>query len=216
MVYEKNMDKVTYFYDVTYDKEKLQKILKKLKNYSYVTSCKGQMSGSAITKWPVTRRNILKRVYSFISSKNGISNCKLIPETVVHHTENGNNFVTYEYTFEKFPDLYYFIDIIINNKGLINYEFLYGDLAIHSNVFWNIDRIKQVALEDLLNYIYSPQLENCNIESFRELNEKNYDYKGLYELYKETLESFKFKLIAIKENVDNQEVVSGLVLQKIK
>ena len=68
MVYEDNKDNVTYFYNVTYDKEKLNEILEKLEKYSYVTSRKGRMSGGVITKWPITRRNILKKVYSYVSS----------------------------------------------------------------------------------------------------------------------------------------------------
>ena len=216
MVYVECKDKKEYFYDVTYDKEKLQNILEKLRNYSYVKSSKEQMSGSAITKWPATMKNIEKRVEYFVSLKNGISNPKLLPETVVHHTENGNNFVTYEYIYEKFPDLYYFIDIIINNKSLVDYDFLYGESVPHSIIFLDEDSIKQITLAELLEYIHSPQLVDCNMESFRDLNDRNYDYKGLNKLYKETLESFKFKLVAIKEVVDNQEVVSGLTLQKIR
>lgn len=216
MVYVECKDKKEYFYDVTYDKEKLQNILEKLRNYSYVKSSKGKMSGSAITKWPATMKNIEKRVEYFVSLKNGISNPKLLPETVVHHTENGNNFVTYEYIYEKFPDLYYFIDIIINNKSLVDYDFLYGESAPCSIMFLDESSIKQIALAELLEYIHSPQLVDCNMESFRDINDRNYDYKGLNKLYKETLESFKFKLVAIKEVVDNQEVVSGLTLQKIR
>ena len=66
----------------------------------------------------------------------------------------------------------------------------------------------QLVLEGLLNYINSQELVNHNLE--------NYDYKGLNELYKETLECFKFNLVAIKEYLDNQEIVSGLLLQKKK
>jgi len=216
MIYEEKKDKVAYFYNVTYDKEKLKEILEKLKKYGYVTTRKGQMVGSAITKWPVTRKNVLKRVYTYVTSKKYHKNCKLIPETVVHHTENGNNFVTYEYIFEKFPDLYYFIDIIINNKCLIDYGFVFGEKVANLSIFWNIDRIKQFVLEALLEYINSPQLENHNLENHMEESEEKYDYIGLNELYKETLECFEFKLIAIKEYVDNQEVMSGLSLQRKK
>ena len=60
------------------------------------------------------------------------------------------------------------------------------------------------------------ELVNHNSKNDAEISNQKYDYKGLNELYKKTLECFSFKLIAIKEFVDNQEVISGLSLQRKK
>ena len=70
----------------------------------------------------------------------------------------------------------------------------------------------QLVIEAILNYINSKELTDNNSK----INNENYDYKGLNELYKETLECLKFNLIAVKENVSDKEVISGLSLQKKK
>lgn len=215
MIYEEKKDKIVYIYDVTYDKEKLKEILEKLEKYSYILIGNGFMGGS-ITRWPATKKNIQKRVSSIFYLRYWNSKNILLPETIVHHTENNSNYVTYEYSFEKLPDLYAYIDIIINNRNIMNYadSFEYGTRDLNMNyMFTHRD---QLVLEGLLNYINSQELVNHNLKNSLEINNEKYDYKGLNELYKETLECFKFKLIAIKEYLDNQEIVSGLLLQKKK
>lgn len=69
---------------------------------------------------------------------------------------------------------------------------------------------EQLCMEGILNYINSPEL-NINTTS-----NKKYDYKGLNELYKETLECFNFNLIAIKEYINSQEIISGTSMQRKK
>ncbi len=67
----------------------------------------------------------------------------------------------------------------------------------------------QLVLEGILNYVNSPELTNHSSIN----DEKEYDYKGLNELYKETLECFNFNLIAIKEFLKEPEQVDILKLQ---
>lgn len=215
MVYEEKKDKAVYFYNVTYDKEKLQEILEKLKKYSYVLIGTGQIAGE-ITKWPATKKNIEKRVINLCGSSSELSNYTLYPETIVHHTENNNDFVTYEYSFEKLPDLYHYIDIIINNKSVRDYVGLFGQGKGILNMFFSQVHKEQRVLEGILNYINSPELVNHYSKNNTETSDQKYDYKGLNELYRQTLECFKFNLCAIKEYLDNQEVISGLLLQRKK
>ena len=69
--------------------------------------------------------------------------------------------------------------------------------------------------KDKIVYIYDVTYDKEKLKEILKKLEK-YGYKGLNELYKETLECFKFNLVAIKEYLDNQEIVSGLLLQKKK
>lgn len=215
MIYEEEKDNAVYFYNVTYDKEKLKEILKKLEKYSYTTRNNGQIAGN-ITRWPATMKNIQKRVTSIFYATHNVQNNTLHPETIVHHSENNCDYITYQYSSKKFPDLYHYIDIIVNNKDVMNYIDLFGYATGKLNMFYALDHKEQLILEGILNYINSKELTNHNSENIIEINEQEYDYKGLNELYKETLECFNFKLIAIKEYVYNQETVSGLSLQRKK
>lgn len=215
MIFEEKKDNAIRFYDVTYDKLKLKEILEKLEKYSYISVAEENIAGG-ITRWPATKKNIQKRVSSIFYSRYWNSKKTLLPETIILHTENNFDYVSYKYSFEKLPDLYSYIDIIVNNRNIMNYadSFGYGTGDLTMNyMFTHRD---QLVLEGLLNYISSPELVNHNSKNDTEISNQKYDYKGLNELYKKTLECFSFKLIAIKEFVDNQEVISGLSLQRKK
>ena len=209
IIYERQENDAIYIYNVTYDKKRLKEILEKLKKYIYVSVGKAQISGE-VTKWPATKKNLENRIVRHMNSKDKI----IYPETIVHHTENGDDFVTYEYSFEKLPDLYHYIDIIINNKSVINYTGLFGYETGTLNMFYAMNHQEQLVVEKILNYIDSPQLVNHDTDTIIKVTDSDYDYKGLNELYKETLECFNFKLFAVKKYVDNQEVITGLSLQK--
>lgn len=209
MIYEVKKDEKVHFYNVTFDKEKLEEILEILKNYSYISFGKEIMGGS-ITKWPATQKNIQRRVSSSFYSRHWNSKKTLLPKTITRHQENNNDIVSYEYSFEKLPDLYHYIDILINIQNIYAFSSLFGFDRIY-----NTPR-EQLCMEGILNYINSPELVNHNSEKTNETNNEKYDYKGLNKLYKETLECFNFKLIAIKEYIDSQEIISGLSMQRKK
>ena len=215
MIYEEKKDKLVYFYDVTYDEEKLKRILEKLEKYSYVSIGRCQIGGSVI-KWPATKKNIQKRVSSIFYSRNCYSNATILPETIVRHIENDNDFVTYEYLFEKLPDLYCYIDHIVNKTNIMKYAGSFGDRTGNLNMNYMLIHSEQLALEGILNYINSLELVNHYLKNDVEINDKEYDYKGLNELYKETLGCLNFTLIAIKEYLENPEAVSVLSLQRKK
>lgn len=215
MIYEEMKDNAVYFYNVTYDKEKLKEILEKLEKYSYISIGQGQMGGN-VTRWPTTKKNIQKRVCSIFYSRYWNSNNTLLPETIARHTKNDCDFVTYEYSFEKLPDLYSYIDIIVNNRNIMNYADSFGYGIRNLSMNYMLNHRDQLVLEGLLNYINSPELVNHNSENDTEISNKKYDHKGLNELYKKTLECFNFKLIAIKEYLDKQEVISSLSLLRKK
>ena len=201
---EKN-DSCEKFYSVDYDKEKLKKILEKLKNYDYTTICEGYMAGD-VTKWPATKKNIKKRVTSSFNSyitKHGLI-ATLLPNTIVYHNENDSNFVTYKYLTNKLPDLYDYIDLIVNSGNPFRHKRLFKNVSDAYFCFhWD-----QVVLEGLLNYVNSPELTNHNSMENSESSKEEYDYKGLNELYKKTLECFNFSLVAVKEYFKNPEPVN--------
>ena len=214
MVYEEKKDKVIYFYNVTYDEEKLKRILEKLEKYSYVSISRGQMGGS-VTRWPVTKKNIQKRVSSLFHIKYN-SNATILPETIEHHIENDNDFITFEYSFEKMPDLYCYIDVILNKANIMKYASSFGYGMLNLNMNNMLIHSEQFALEGILNYINSQELVNHHLKNDVEINDKEYDYKGLNELYNETLECLNFTLIATKEYLENPKAVSVLSLQRKK
>ncbi len=203
------------FYSVNYDKEKLKGILEKLKGYEYVARDIGLVGGSIITRKPVTERNIRKRTidffYSYGCKKD--ANATIYPETIVHHTEEDSDYVTYDYSYNKLPDLYDYIDIIVNNKNIMNYSELFGKTTENKtgkfNMFYAAMHWDQIVLEGILDYVNSKELTNHNSMD----DDKEYDYKGLNELYKQTLECFNFNLIAIKEYLKEPEPVNVLKLQ---
>ena len=201
------------FYSVDYDKEKLLEILEKLKKYSYVTISHVQMWGDITIKWPATERNIKKRVISFFYATPRNANATIYPETIIHHTENNSDYVTYDYSYNKLPDLHDYIDIIVNDRNILKYTGLFGqateDATGSLNMFYAVGHQDQLVLEGILNYVNSSELTNHDSIS----DEKEYDYKGLNKLYKETLECFKFNLIAIKEYLKEPEPVNVLSLK---
>ena len=93
MIYEVKKDEKVHFYNVTFDKEKLEEILEILKNYSYISFGKEIMGGS-ITKWPATQKNIQRRVSSSFYSRHWNSKKTLLPKTITRHQENNNDIVS--------------------------------------------------------------------------------------------------------------------------
>lgn len=209
MIYELKKDNEKYFYNVTYDKEKLTEILEKLKKYNYIAIGHAQISGY-ITRFPAINAIIKKRVTSRFSN----SNEKVLPETIIHHKENNNDFVTYDYLFERLPDLYFYIDMIVNSKSILDYPEMFGFSNDYNNILYDGIFRDQKVLDGILNYVNSLELVNNNSKDDVVVNNDEYDYKGLNELYKRTLECFKFNLIAIKKNVDTKEEIDGLSVQK--
>ena len=196
------------FYSVDYSKQKLEEILEKLKDYSYTTIGHCQLVGD-ITKWPATDKNIKKRTASFFNTTKKSTSAKLLPETISHYTENNSIYVTYDYLYNKLPDLYAYIDLIVNDTDIFNYTGLFEKAVEEKtgsyNMFYAAAHQDQFVLEGILNYIDSPELTNHN-----SINEEEYDYKGLNKLYKEMLECFTFNLIATKEYLKEPIPVNGL------
>ena len=205
MKYAEKYDNTERFYSVLYDEDKLKDILEKLKDYNYVTIRHHKVSRSNIIKWPATDKTIKRRVIKY--EKN------VKPETIVYHTENGCNYVTYDCTYNKLPDLYDYIDIIVNDKSIINYPYLFEKVIEEKtgslNLYYAAMNQDQLVLEGILNYITSEELTNHSSI----YDEKIYDYKGLNELYKEALGCFSFNLIATKEYLTESKNVDVLSLK---
>ena len=198
------------FYSVDYDKNKLKEILEKLKKYEYVKIAKGEIAGD-ITKWPATEKIIKKRVvssfYKVLSFR--YENAKLYPESIVRHTENGCDYVTYNYSYTKLPDLYSYIETILNDDYPTFRDNSESFGIKRADVAYNYCNSDQLLLNALLNYANSPELTRHDSIN----DDKEYDYKGLNELYYETLKCFKFNLVAVKEYLKEAEVVDVFKLQ---
>ena len=199
------------FYSVDYDREMLKEILKKLEKYEYVKIAQGEIAGD-ITKWPATEKIIKKRVvssfYKVLSFR--YEYAKLYPESIVRHTENGCDYVTYNYSYTKLPDLYSYIETILNDDYPTFRDNSESFGIKRADVAYNYCNSDQLLLNALLNYANSPELRKH--DSINE--EKEYDYEGLKELYKETLGCFKFNLVAVKEYLKEPKSVNVLSLKR--
>jgi hypothetical protein len=205
------------FYSVDYDKEKLREILEELKGYSYVKTGSEIVGGEIITRWPATKKNIEKRVtHLFYTTLHRHSpNAILDQKTIVHHTENNKDYVTFDYSYNKLPDLYAYIEMILNNDypTFRKYAKLFKETSdAEISTIYEYTHSDQLILEGLFNYVNSPELTNHNSNDEGETS-KQYDYKGLNELYKETLKCLHFNLVAVKEYLKVPEPVDILELQ---
>lgn len=200
------------FYLVDYNKDELKRILEELEDYGYIRLGKMQVAGE-ITRWPATKNNIRKRTIESFYSRRANEGKTIYPETIVHHTEDECDYITYDYSYKKLPDLYDYIDIIINDKDVVNYHHLFARITEERtgslNMFYAVANRDQLVLEGILNYVNSPELTKHTPVK----DEKEYNYKGLNELYKKTLKCFNFSLIAIKEYLKEPEQVDILKLQ---
>ncbi len=207
MNYEIKTDKIIKYYEVEYDLEKLKEIKEKLENYKYTLYDKDIITGLFIyrcnSKNYVKRcKDHFERVYGIFEELNFYS---------IKYTDTDNPNIEVEYSYIKLPNLYYYIDIIINNKSVRSYPILFESSKIQKLTFKS-DEFKLV-VDEILNYENSYELINNNPRNKNIDNCKKYDYKGLNELYRETLKCFTFKLIARKQYFDNLEKEDGLSLK---
>ena len=108
MKYSCVRDECEYYYEVTYDRARLANIFKKLKEFKYTKYYNGQLAGD-ITRFPATINNLYNRIVAR-------TNKKVYKNSIVHHTENNMDYVTYVYSKEEIPtwiDIAYSSDLII-------------------------------------------------------------------------------------------------------
>lgn len=208
MEYVIKKDNCEEYYSVSCNLEKLKELLPLLKNYKYFKVDTGVLTGD-ITKWPATKKNIIKRVSKQFYAIKDNENALLYPETIVYNKEKG--YVTYESGSYKYPILYHLVDLIANQRDLREFLRVFKneiELDIISprdlGINWS-----QYVLDAILNYANNDELtKNSGI------NDEDYDYKGLNELYIEVLKCFTFQLESVKEYKENAESVNGLHLIK--
>lgn len=213
---EKKYDKTNhlideYCYFVEFDKERLLKILERLKNYRYISSDTIKLARDKKLLGLIGKDTIEERVISYFNNQKIHSNDKIYPETINYNKNDTGGPAVIEYSFEKVPDLYHYVDIIINNKDIINYVDLFGiylQARARIDMSYAIENRDQVLLNGILDYIDSEELDNEN-------SNRKYDHKELYKLYKETLECFSFRLITIKKHyLNTMEATNGLSFQR--
>lgn len=208
MTYELKENDTSYYYDVTYNEEKLREILEELNNYNYEKNCQGEVSGE-IVKFLDTKKSIQRKVENIFNSEKKYAGDTLYPETIVHHKGKGGNYITFDYSYNKIPDLYHYIDMIVNKTPVMKNKRLFRKVT--DDMFYAFTHFDQLVLDELFNYAFSVELGK-NYENKTD----DYDYVGLNKLYKETLECLNFNLIAIKEYVETEEIIDGFSLQRRK
>lgn len=204
MVYKTKDDNKEYYYEVTFDRDKLKEIFNELEKYSYYKICKVKSYGDLV-KFPATKNNIMKRIIKRLPlDKRALKddNAKLLVDSITLNMDN--NQVTYDILHKKSTDLYQYIDFILNDN--------LDNLTIYNGLIITF----QTVIDGILNYSNSDELVNNNPENDKRINNKDYDYQGLKELYQKTLGCFKFKLIAVKEHIDNQDLLDGVVFKSRK
>ena len=190
------------FYYVTFDEEKLKVILEKLKNYSYNYFGEGLVGGLPFTKWPATSNLLKNRIEKHALI--GKEKVMVYPESINYNKYSDT--LSFKYSYKKLPDLYDYIDIILNNRDIREYMHLFSNVNGKYDVLYVVMHRNQLLRDSFFNYANSRELSNHMSVN----NSKEYDYKGLNELYKETLESIYFKLIAVKEYLNDSEFINVL------
>ena len=211
----------TYYYDVSFDEDKLKEIMERLKEYSY-TAFDVKISiedVSIFPGFPVSDRTIRKRTIEYYNN-NTLESClpeaKIYPDSIIRHKDVGSmDFISFLISYRKLPDLYDFLDLLVNNKKIKIQGRLFSDY-IFNTLYLETHR-DQVLIEKLLGYVESSELvdhyKNGLGKKYRPSVE-DYDYAGLRELYSEALKALKFTLKAKKEEVLNEEPVDGLHFSK--
>lgn len=207
MIYKAKDDNKEYFFTVKYDEEQLRKILEELKSYKHVIKGHAQISGH-VTKFPATYSLVKKRTIAFFKKFKDHPNAEIDSESIVHHTEKGHHYVTYDYSYETLPELYDYLDLLVNGGNPARCKHLFRDARGNFDWYTYLHNSSQVIMDGILNYTYSPELDNYSSTN------DGFDYVGLNKLYKRTLESFNFSLNAVKENVHGSSPIDGVVLQK--
>ena len=183
-IVEKN-DK-TYYYEVGYDKSTLKSLFNVLKELTYKTEEK--ISGGGRNGSIFDTPNKLKEQSRHISINMFERYAKYI----------GNYEVLYDK--EKFTSERVGFEIYYNHE----LPFLY---TRYTNLYFVLEEL----FENKPNIeIIKKIIEYSESKEFKELeSNKDFDYKKLLEVYSNILQCFKFKLIAVKENVKSNEIEDG-------
>lgn len=183
-IVEKN-DK-TYYYEVGYDKTTLKSLFNDLKKLTYKTEEK--ISGGGRRSSIFDTPNKLKEQSRHI----GINIFERYAKYI------GNYEVLYDkekFTSERVGfEIYYHRELVFLYTRYTNLYFVLEELFENKP---NIEIIKKI-------------IEYSESKEFKELeSNKDFDYKKLLEVYSNILRCFKFKLIAVKENVESNEIEDG-------
>lgn len=197
MEYKSIKEDKLYVYDVSYDNDKLKNLLEQLKKIENKCIYDGKMIGK-ISVFPATKKNIQKRVMSLLEQK---KNIEVYPDTITYHKDDFCDYVTYKYAYNKKPYLHDYLDILLNNKSLEGYNNLISDeidneLDINKkdDLLYAMKNKNQLMINGIINYINSDDLNN----TFKDR------YNDILAIYKEVLDTLKFDLKYINDEVKEQ------------
>ena len=192
-----------YYYNVEINFEELEKIKQKLLKYAYKTVEQGTFfigNGQLkrINRF-TTRERLRKKVTKCFYEDEDYKNCFLHPETIEKKQRDIIDYITFEYSYNKLPDLFFYLDILINGKNETNSK-IYRKYVLKIK-----DSEEKLAflIEKIMEYESSQELHQGNPKNV--INEKEYDYEGLNELYQKVLENIKLTLIGKKELIEQVE-----------
>lgn len=215
MIYEAKKNNYRYFYEVSYKADELREIIEELKKYHYVKRTYGAIGVYETKIIPKADNAMKKRVIAYFNAHNTDNNSSILPETITRNTDTGDDYITYDYVYDKLPDLYYYLDILVNGKSIMDHMDLFKYVNDQLNTYDVANNSDQLIIEGILDYVNSMELFNNQASMDEEpVKKDNYDYEGLRELYRRALKCIKFNLFAIKKYVETEERLDGMSFQR--
>lgn len=196
-------DEIKY-YNVEYNTDKLKELLNKLKEYKF-TEQASSLVGGKITSFPINQKIAEKRTVKFFYKKTIDDDAKIDVNSIKLEKNKitGGKFIRFDYSYSKYPDIFYLIDILANDKNILEYiNKMESKDIFRIDLFSVLENSKGKVIEAILEYGNSEELENLS-------KKDGFDYKGLLSIYNEVLKTFELELTAVKSNVQKQKKISA-------
>ena len=207
----------SYHYDVTYNEKNLKEIMKGLKEFIRFKQGKSEVpfdkpimkSKKAIEKGVVWFFNCYVRPY--------YDGALINSDSIKYDKEK--KCILFTYNYETYPDLYYYLDSLVNKIDIKYYSRI---LNIGARATYCDE--EQLVIQGIFNCNDSFQLSDADKKVYDimgqidldDLNIGTYTKIKLKKLHSEALENIYFRLASKTQELHNQECVNGcsLVLKK--
>lgn len=209
MQYLVNKNDKMYYYDVNYDPNKLVDILSELEDLTYEKKDKMKSSGRNASMFDSDKKmkdyarrssiNLFKRYGTYVGDFTVLENS----EVFTLEKDGFNKYYDYEISilYSRYTNLYRYIEFIL-------YDFDYID-----NKHW-FKGVKNNGLSKH-NLLMDAILYYEDTEEFKTLEKnKDFDLKKLLELHSKLLKCLNFKLVAIKENINEEIIEDGFSIKR--
>ncbi len=195
-----------YKYEVTYNVAHLKDLLVELACYGYLAygaetyETKGK--SFRITEKAVQRKAM--RAFKKYDKNNYDYDYNMIQETSLYKTDGKNARYTYAYSYTKLPDLYHYVALLVDEMPTNWDEKISGYIKLLEK-----DGIT-TSIPNLGSQLIWKIFEYGNSEEFQKLaSERDYDYKGLCELYTKVLKNIKLQLVRVTKIDTDSKIEDG-------